>query len=138
MRIALDALAALDVRVLATVGSSIDPLSLGPQPPHVRIERFVAQSALLPRCALVVSHAGSGTALASAALGLPQLLLPQGADQFLNAEALADAGAALSLLPGAATAEAIADAATRLLTEAERSEERRVGKECRSRWSPYH
>ena len=27
-------------------------------------------------------------------------------------------------------------AATRL--QAERSEERRVGKECRSRWSPYH
>ena len=24
------------------------------------------------------------------------------------------------------------------LTAAERSEERRVGKECRSRWSPYH
>ena len=23
-------------------------------------------------------------------------------------------------------------------TEKERSEERRVGKECRSRWSPYH
>ena len=26
----------------------------------------------------------------------------------------------------------------RLITEAYRSEERRVGKECRSRWSPYH
>ena len=26
----------------------------------------------------------------------------------------------------------------RLLVEAYRSEERRVGKECRSRWSPYH
>ena len=25
-----------------------------------------------------------------------------------------------------------------LLNYAERSEERRVGKECRSRWSPYH
>ena len=25
-----------------------------------------------------------------------------------------------------------------LATSAERSEERRVGKECRSRWSPYH
>ena len=24
------------------------------------------------------------------------------------------------------------------LTNADRSEERRVGKECRSRWSPYH
>ena len=26
----------------------------------------------------------------------------------------------------------------RTLLDAERSEERRVGKECRSRWSPYH
>ena len=26
----------------------------------------------------------------------------------------------------------------RSLIEADRSEERRVGKECRSRWSPYH
>ena len=25
-----------------------------------------------------------------------------------------------------------------VITNAERSEERRVGKECRSRWSPYH
>ena len=25
-----------------------------------------------------------------------------------------------------------------LVSKAERSEERRVGKECRSRWSPYH
>ena len=25
-----------------------------------------------------------------------------------------------------------------ILQDAERSEERRVGKECRSRWSPYH
>src|SRR5947207_14847117 len=30
------------------------------------------------------------------------------------------------------------ETALRSLHEAERSEERRVGKECRSRWSPYH
>jgi len=28
--------------------------------------------------------------------------------------------------------------ALRQIREAKRSEERRVGKECRSRWSPYH
>ena len=33
---------------------------------------------------------------------------------------------------------AIASVKTEWLTEWERSEERRVGKECRSRWSPYH
>src|SRR5256885_14889585 len=31
-----------------------------------------------------------------------------------------------------------AGAKTRLLDDLSRSEERRVGKECRSRWSPYH
>ena len=36
-------------------------------------------------------------------------------------------------LPGYRTAET-----EEKETEKERSEERRVGKECRSRWSPYH
>ena len=30
------------------------------------------------------------------------------------------------------------DISTKKLTQMSRSEERRVGKECRSRWSPYH
>ena len=33
---------------------------------------------------------------------------------------------------------AIAEKAGLSKKDAERSEERRVGKECRSRWSPYH
>ena len=32
----------------------------------------------------------------------------------------------------------IIDSASDLTKEQARSEERRVGKECRSRWSPYH
>ena len=38
------------------------------------------------------------------------------------------------------TVAKILDVSMRLFTEQgyERSEERRVGKECRSRWSPYH
>lgn len=46
-----------------------------------------------------------------------QLCLPQGADQFLNAQAVAGAGAGISLLPDAATPEAIRGAVGRLLTE---------------------
>ncbi len=34
----------LPIEVVATVGREIDPAELGPQPPHVRIERFVPQS----------------------------------------------------------------------------------------------
>ena len=38
-----------------------------------------------------------------------------------------------------ASGQSILDSETRsIYTELTRSEERRVGKECRSRWSPYH
>ena len=40
-------------------------------------------------------------------------------------------------LPGTVT-QAVADDYHQQLREKYRSEERRVGKECRSRWSPYH
>src|SRR3712207_2489084 len=45
-----------------------------------------------------------------------------------------------SILKGAAALGAIAGgtALTTTNAQADRSEERRVGKECRSRWSPYH
>ena len=83
----------------------------------MRVERYVPQSAVLEYCDLVVSHGGSGTALGALALGLPQLCLPQGADQFLNAAAIASAGAGLALMPREATAEAVTDAVLRLLTD---------------------
>jgi len=71
----------------------------------------------LDRCDVVISHAGSGTALAALSLGIPQLCLPQGADQFGNAAAIAGAGAGLALSPVEATGAAIAEAASRLLVE---------------------
>ena len=113
----LRGLAELDVRVLVTVGPTADPEVLGEQPPHVRVERYVSQSAVLPLCGAVVSHAGSGTALATLEQGLPQLCVPQGADQFLNARAIVAAGAGLSLLPGEADADAVRDAVRRLLED---------------------
>ena len=59
----------------------------------------------------------------------------------LNGEAVAaPARAAPSAQP--ASAEAVREAATASIRALQliraRSEERRVGKECRSRWSPYH
>lgn len=111
------ALAQLDVRLLVTVGPRADPASLGEQPAHVRVERYVSQSALLPHCDVVVSHAGSGTSIAALEHGLPQLCLPQGADQFVNADAISAAGAALSLVPAEATAEAVRAAVLRLLAD---------------------
>ena len=115
LQVVLAALDGLGVRVLATVGPHGDPDVLGPRPAAVRVERYVPQTLVLPHCDLVVSHGGSGTALAALALGLPQLCLPQGADQFLNAAAISKSGAGLSLVPGAAHVDAVHDAVARLV-----------------------
>jgi UDP:flavonoid glycosyltransferase YjiC (YdhE family) len=60
-------------------------------------------------------HGGSGTTLGALTVGAPQLILPQGADQFANAEALSTAGAALRLLPDELSADAIAEHTGQLL-----------------------
>jgi MGT family glycosyltransferase len=133
----LSALADLDVRVLATVGPAVEPSVVGSQPDHVQVERYVPQSRVLPECALVISHGGSGTALATLELGLPQLCLPQGADQFLNAAAIAKAGAGLALGPADAGTEAVREAARRLLDEGSfREAAGRIGASIRAMPSP--
>lgn len=85
-------------------------------PAHWWSGRYVPQSEVLPYCSAVISHGGAGTALGAAALGLPQLCLPQGADQFRNAEALLACGGALALEPPF-DAKALTDAIDRLLSD---------------------
>ena len=105
----------LQANLVVTVGPHGDPARFGPQPPHVVVERYVPHELLLPACDLLVDHAGAGILLAGFRHGLPQLLLPQGIDQFGNAEAAERAGAGLALTE--VTAEAVAGAAQRLLDE---------------------
>ena len=117
LRVVLAGLGELDVRALVTVGPNADPASLGPQPAHIRVERYVPQDAVLPFCDAVVSHAGSGTVLATLAEGIPQLCLPQGADQFLNADAVASSGSGQSLMPDVASSDAVRNAVKAILEE---------------------
>ena len=113
----VNALGALPVRVLVTVGPRGEPGSLGPQPENVHVARYVPQTQVLPHVALVVSHGGSGTFLASLGYGIPQLCIPQAADQFANAAAAQRVGAGLTLEPGAVSLERVRGAAGRLLRE---------------------
>jgi UDP:flavonoid glycosyltransferase YjiC (YdhE family) len=98
-RLVLDAVAGADVDVVATLGTSIDPESLGTIPANVRTERYVPQSFVLDRVRAVLSHGGAGTLVAAAMHGVPQLCVPLGADQWDNSDALAAAGAGLTVEP---------------------------------------
>lgn len=98
-RAVLDGLGAESLNVVVTVGKNNDPAGLGPLPPNTRAEGYIPQSLLLPRCDAVISHGGSGTMLATLSHGLPSLMIPQGADQYVNAECCVAAGVADRLLP---------------------------------------
>ena len=116
-RAILDGLDGEPVDVIVTVGSSGDPDALGPRPDNVRIERFVPQSRLLPHCSAFVSHGGSGALLGGVRAGVPMLAIPQGADQFMNAERIVATGIGLSLMPVELTAEAVRGAVRSLLDD---------------------
>ncbi|MEV4659241.1 glycosyltransferase [Micromonospora sp. NPDC049301] len=114
LRTAIAGLATLDAQVVVAAGR-VPPEQLGEIADHVTVQPWVPQAQLLPHVDLVVHHGGSGTTLGALAVGVPQLLLPQGADQFANADAVSAAGAALRLLPDEVNADAIAEHTRRLL-----------------------
>ena len=72
---------------------------------------------MLAQADLVVSHGGSGTTLGCLANGVPHLMLPQGADQFSNADAVGRAGAGREIAPDRRTPESIAEIAGELLRD---------------------
>ncbi len=106
-----------DTRVLVAAGPSVEVDALGEVPEHVTVLPWVPQADLLPYTDLVVHHGGSGTTLGSFAVGAPQLVLPQGADQFANGNAVVAHGLGDQLVGDQVTTEAVADRARRLLTD---------------------
>lgn len=113
----LAAFAEVDCDVVMTVGRNVDPALLDPLPSNARVEPYVPQHEILPRASAAVGHGGSGSLLGGLAHGLPLLLLPQGADQFDNARASAEAGAALVLLPAEVNRDSLRAGLERLLAE---------------------
>jgi UDP:flavonoid glycosyltransferase YjiC (YdhE family) len=108
----------LPVQVVATVGRQISPGDLGPQPDHVKVAQFIAQADILPRASAMVCHAGSGSLLGALTAGVPVVLIPQGADQFWNAEATARAGAGIVVDTDIFTPESVATAVRTVLGDA--------------------
>jgi UDP:flavonoid glycosyltransferase YjiC (YdhE family) len=112
----LDGLSDLPVRVVATLGS-LDASEVRTVPPNVELHQYLPQAEVLPDASLVVHHAGAGTMFGALAHGLPQLALPQAADNFINADRLAQSGAAVVLHPHELTPQAVAAAVTDLLAD---------------------
>jgi len=135
----LAGLRALPIEVVTTVGSQIDPEELGPLPDTVHVERYIPQSLVLPHCSAVVSHGGSGSVIAALAHGLPQVVIPMGADQPLNAVRCRELGVARVLDAVRATPQEVREAVSAVLSDpAYRSAAERVRDEIAALPGPEH
>jgi UDP:flavonoid glycosyltransferase YjiC (YdhE family) len=117
-RLVIEAVRDEDIALIVTVGRQNDPAGLGPQPDKVVVHRYVPQGELLPRCHAVITHGGAGTTLGALAFGLPLLVLPQGADQYANAERVVTAGAGRQLLKDELSVESVRDSLRTVLDDA--------------------
>ena len=116
-RSVIDGLSDLEVEVLITIGFDKDPASLGPLASNTYVEQYMPHSLLLPLCSAVISHGGAGTTLSSLAQGVPLLVLPQGADQYLVGDLVRASGAGLCLVPQHVNASTVRQSVRALLDE---------------------
>ncbi|MEU4746483.1 glycosyltransferase [Actinosynnema sp. NPDC023658] len=138
LRTAIAGLATVGARVFVSTGPSVAVEALGDVPDNVVVRPWLPQADLLPHVDLVVHHGGAGATMGTFATGVPHLVLPQGADQFSNADVVTAAGLGDQVLAADLTAEVIAAKARRLLTdEAVRDAARAMADEVAAMPSPH-
>jgi len=103
LRRVVDALAPLPVRVVVTTGPAVT--LEGSPPSNVEVSRWIPHHEILPDTALVVTHGGMGTVMASLAYGVPLVCIPLGRDQPYNAARVTYSGAGIRLSRSAGLSE---------------------------------
>ena len=118
-RLALKALSDEPIDVVVTIGRDLDPADLAPFPTNARVEQFIPQADLLPSCSVVVHHGGAGTTFGALAHGVPQVIIPQGADNYEHADMCERACTAITLRPDVLTPANLAAAVRSVLHTAD-------------------
>lgn len=116
LTVVIEALGSLDVDVVLAAGKA-DLSALGTLPANVRTAGFLPLSMVLPSCSLIVHHGGSGTTAAPLHYGVPQLVLPSFADNFMSADRVADRGVGLRCDAATTDVATMRTQIERLLTE---------------------
>ncbi|MFE9347946.1 nucleotide disphospho-sugar-binding domain-containing protein [Streptomyces olivaceus] len=112
----VEGFAGLDVEVVLAVGRD-DRRKLGTLPAGVRVAENVPLHLFMGTCDAIVHQGGTSTLLTAARHGLPQVMMPQTADNPFNAANFAGSGAGVTLDAAGADAGEIGAAVTRVLTE---------------------
>ncbi|WP_395671072.1 glycosyltransferase [Phenylobacterium sp.] len=103
LRRCVQAAVATPANVIVTLGPALDGAEL-PRAANLKVVKAAPHDVIVPRCRLVLTHAGHGTVIRPLMHGVPVVCVPTGRDQPENAARVAHAGAGLRLSPRASTA----------------------------------
>ncbi|HKS47651.1 MAG TPA: glycosyltransferase [Amycolatopsis sp.] len=136
LRSTVDALAEMTVEVVLSKGGA-NGYEIGALPPNVRVADWLPLSVVLPACSAVVHHGGAGTTFGALASGVPQVILPHGGDQPVNARAVVERGVAIMVESESAEPATIGEAVRLLLgRSSHRATAAEVARENAARPSP--
>ncbi|MFB7915392.1 macrolide family glycosyltransferase [Streptomyces sp. NPDC056061] len=105
--------------VVLQIGKRTDPQELGEIPRNVEVHSWVPQRAILAQADAFITHAGMGSSNEGLLAGVPMIAVPQGTDQFMNADRLVELGVARRIDTEQATAEVLRVALDELVTDPE-------------------
>ncbi|MFJ9032803.1 macrolide family glycosyltransferase [Streptomyces sp. NPDC102274] len=105
--------------VVLQIGKYTDPRDLGDIPPNVEVHSWVPQLTVLEQADAFVTHAGMGGSGEGLLTGVPMIAVPQGAEQFINADRLVELGVARRVDTAEATAEILLTALRELVADPE-------------------
>ncbi|MEV6926519.1 activator-dependent family glycosyltransferase [Dactylosporangium sp. NPDC051485] len=111
----LDHVADLDIELVLTIPGPLQDRLRAPA--NTRLVEYVPMAAILPTCAAVVHHGGTGSFGTSIAYGVPQLMLSQALDAPIKGRRLTELRAGLSIIPDDVTGAGVRDALLRLLDD---------------------
>jgi UDP:flavonoid glycosyltransferase YjiC (YdhE family) len=103
------------VNLVVAIGPDQDPARFGTVPPNARLEPYVPQALLLPRCDLFITHGGFNSVKESLISGTPMVVIPITADQPYCAERCGSLGVARVVSPDQRTPDAVRAAAQQVL-----------------------
>ena len=104
-------------RVVLATGNAVNVAELGPVPDNFIVRPSVPQLEVLERASVFVTHGGANSLMESFAYGVPVVVLPQMAEQPINAARSEELGLGLALQKESVTVERLREAVARVAGE---------------------
>jgi len=116
-RMCFEAFGGTPWRVVLATGHAVDVAELGAVPGNFLVRPSVPQLEVLERTSVFVTHGGANSLMESFAHGVPVVVIPQMAEQPLNAARVAELGQGLALRKETVTVEQLRQAVDRVASE---------------------